>query len=277
MDHDPFNEKKFRNFLQTNWVGNHFIYLSETDSTNYFLKKLPLDESPHGTVVLSDTQSAGRGQYGKKWVSDPCANLTFSVLFRTHYASRLPLLSLGLAYACLHLLERYIASPIQLKWPNDLIISGKKAGGLLTETTFLGKEPERMVTGIGLNILQTKFPAELYENAVSLCQFTDKTLSRERILAELLAEIEYVYQIWLKQPTLLRGLIQQKMIGYGTWLKISLCNIIQPELYKFIGINEQGELLLLNEQLDVHTFSYEQVRIITGSQAVSDSTSAVSA
>lgn len=276
MDHVPFNEEKFRGFLHTEWVGKPFVYLSEIDSTNRFLKQFTKDQAPHGIVVLSDYQTDGKGQYGREWISDPCANLTFSLLLRPDHGNALPLLSLGAAYATLTVLERYSSEPVCLKWPNDLIISGFKVGGILTETVFLGSVPERMITGIGLNLFQADFPARLKGKVISLSQIARKPFSREKILAELLQEMEYLYKTWHLQPTLLRGLIQQKLLGYGDWVKIALFGEIQPDSYKFIGINERGELLLLNEQLDVHTFSYEQIRIITGSQGVSETTEAVS-
>lgn len=276
MDHAPFKEEKFKGYLQTEWVGKPFIYLPETDSTNRYLKQLKESQAPHGTVVLSDLQSDGKGQYGREWISDACANLTFSILFRPDQANALPLLSLGVAYAALMVLERYSSEPVCLKWPNDLMISGFKVGGVLSETVFLGCVPERMITGIGLNLFQTDFPDGLKGKVISLSQIGRKPFSREKILAELLQEMEYLYKTWHLQPILLRGLIQQKLLGYGDWVKIALFGEIQPDSYKFIGINERGELLLLNEQLDVHTFSYEQIRIITGSQGVSETTEAVS-
>ncbi|TVQ66012.1 MAG: biotin--[acetyl-CoA-carboxylase] ligase [Balneolaceae bacterium] len=268
MDTGPFNEEEFLLFLQTEWVGKHFISLPVSDSTNSYLKELPQCDSPHGSVVFSDHQKKGRGQYGKRWVSEPCANLSFSVIFRPECANALPLLTLGCAYASLTVFERYSSESLVLKWPNDLLASGLKLGGLLTESVFMGMFPERVVVGIGLNLFQTTFPGDLSETAISLSQLSDKPFSREKILAELLQEIEFVYSFWKQQPSLLRGLVQKKMEGYGSWVRISVHNELQEEPYKFIGISERGELLMLNEQLDVHTFSYEQVRIITGSEGI---------
>lgn len=264
-----FDVNRFRHLLQTSWLGSEFVYIEKTDSTNSYLKQIPSAELAHGAVALADYQSKGRGQYDRKWESEPYKNLTFTVAFRPKSGSRLNLLSLAMAYSAASTLETYIAEPVHLKWPNDIIVRGKKMGGLLTECTFNGSKPDRVLIGLGLNIRNQKFSSEVADLAISFQEVSESDISREELLNEILLGFENIYQKWHKQDEKLRQMISKKLLGYGEWVRISINDIIPNQKFKLVGVNQKGELMMLNEQLDVNTFTYEQVRIITGNQGIS--------
>lgn len=268
---DKFDVETFRHKLQTTWLGSEFIYLEETDSTNSHLKKIPSSELVHGAVVLADHQRKGRGQYERKWESDPCKNLTFTIAFRPKVSNRLNLLSLAVAYSITKTLDDYITEKIYLKWPNDILVGGKKLGGILTECTFNGSKPDRVLIGLGLNIAQNHFSNGIQDTATSFNQVSDVSVSREDLLNEILLGIENVYLRWHKCDEILKQDISKKLVGYGEWVSVSINGVIPNQKFKFIGVNSNGELLMLNEQLDVNKFTYEQVRIITGDKGVSKS------
>ncbi|NBB77363.1 MAG: biotin--[acetyl-CoA-carboxylase] ligase, partial [Bacteroidetes bacterium] len=188
-----FDTERFNHDLQTTWLGRDFIYIEETDSTNSFLKVKSSRELLHGTVALTDHQTRGRGQYERFWESDQGKNLTFTIALRPKEASRLNLLSLASAYAAARALEMHLERAVSLKWPNDLMVGGKKIGGLLTESVFSGEKPDRLLIGIGLNVNQVKFPEKLAHKATSMQLLAAKTYSRETILCDILLEAEQVY------------------------------------------------------------------------------------
>ena len=266
-----FDVEDFCKRLQTSWLGSEFIYLEKTNSTNSYLKNIPSEKLVHGTVVLADHQTKGRGQYEREWEADPYKNLTFTIALRPKASDRLNLLSLAAAYSVTRTLSDYISKPVSLKWPNDIIVDGKKIGGELTECTFNGSNPDRVLIGLGLNIGQKNFSNGLKDSAISLKQIADKPFSREHLLNEILLGIEDVYTRWHRRDEKLQQDISQKLLGYGKWVQISINGIIPNQEFKLIGINTNGELLMLNEQLDVNKFTHEQVRILSGHTRVQKS------
>lgn len=266
-----FDVDLFNHQLQTSWLGHEFIYLEKTDSTNTYLKNIPSPELTHGTVVLADHQVKGRGQYERIWEAEPFKNLTFTIAFRPKTSERLNLLSLAVAYSISRVLSDYVDKQVFLKWPNDILIEGKKVGGLLTECTFNGSKPDRVLIGFGLNVGQTQFSDEIEKKTTSLNKLSSQSCSREKLLNDLLLGIEHAYQRWHKHDETLKRDINNNIVGYGEWVEVSINGVIPNQKFKFIGVNSNGELLMLNEQLDVNKFVYEQVRIITGSQGISES------
>lgn len=266
-----FDVDLFNHQLQTSWLGHEFIYLEKTDSTNSYLKKIPSPELTHGTVVLADHQVKGRGQYERAWEAEPFKNLTFTIAFRPKVSERLNLLSLAVAYSITLVLGEYVNEQFWLKWPNDILIEGKKVGGLLTECTFNGSNPDRVLTGFGLNVGQTQFSNGIEKKATSLHRLSNRPIPREELLNKLLLGIEHAYQRWYKYDETLKRDISKKIVGYGKWVEVSINGVVPNQKFKFIGVNSNGELMMLNEQLDVNKFVYEQVRIITGSKGISES------
>lgn len=268
---EKFNVEYFQQKLQTSWLGSEFIYLEKTDSTNSYLKRVSSSDLIHGTVVLTDHQIKGRGQYERKWQAEPFRNLTLTIAFRPKKSDRLNLLTLAVAYSITKILKLYISEPVNIKWPNDILVGKKKIGGLLTECTFNGSNPDRMLIGLGLNIDQHQFSDGVGKSAVSFNKVSDVSITREDLLVDILIGIENIYQRWHKYDETLKQNISQCLLGYGKWVQVSINGKIPEQKFKFIGINSKGELLMLNEQLDVNNFTYEQVRILADSQRVSKS------
>lgn len=258
----PFHVDDFQNNSLTEWLGREFIYLNEVNSTNSYLKRLRADQFSHGAVVLTDNQTAGRGQYERGWISDPFKNLTFTIALKPEVNLSLTLLTLGCASAISDVLQRYCHDPIRIKWPNDIFVADMKIGGILTESVFMGSRIERVLIGIGINLDQTEIKQLNSYTSCSLAELSQTEFTRENLLSECLQEIESMYEHWLQSnPAMIRS-IHSRLIGYGEWVKLKVYDELLPDTYKCIGVNEKGELLMLNEQLDVDKFSYEQVRIV---------------
>lgn len=109
--------------------------------------------APAGTVVLTDRQTAGRGRGGRAWSSEPAQSLTMTMIERPADADAIGVLSLRIGLRAARILARYAAEPVQLKWPNDLMLSEGKLGGILVEARWRSQSPEWVAIGIGINIV----------------------------------------------------------------------------------------------------------------------------
>lgn len=246
--------------MTTTWLGQEFILLDQVDSSNQYAKKL--NDALPGTVILAEEQTAGKGQHNKAWVTEPGKNLTFSLIFTPSKAERITLLTLACASAIEDVVCKFYDNcSIDLKWPNDVICDGKKIAGLLTEVIYNGNSVEKVIVGIGLNVNQEKFSGELQETATAIKAFTGKDESREQLLCDLLVRIEYNYQRWANSSVDLVREINPKLQGYGEWVTLEVEGKSLSDKKKFLGMNELGALQVLNKELGVDTFSYEQIRV----------------
>ena len=194
---EPFDLSGFKKQLSTQWLGQDFRYFKSLASTNSYLKSLKPDAVEHGTVVLTDNQTHGRGQYDRAWEVQPGQNLTFSIVFKPHNTTGIHALTLACALTVVELVNNLEEEPCaSIKWPNDVLMNQKKVAGLLTETFFLGNTIERLIIGIGLNVNQERYEDELAGKATSICLETGQRKSRERLLNELLRRIEFKYYLW---------------------------------------------------------------------------------
>lgn len=260
-----FNTDLFNEYLATSWLGRSFFFFDELKSTSIYAKDSKEISYTQGALVLAEKQLGGRGQHGRVWQSEPGRNLTFSLIFTPPKAERLTVLTMVCAFALTKVLEEYIgASKTKIKWPNDVYYRHQKIAGLLTEAVHTGSLLDRVVIGIGLNVNQTNYKGSLLDHATSLKAICNQEFEREKLLADILIHIENCYQKWISYDIGMLREINKKLIGYGEWVKLEIDEELSDELVKFLGINESGELQVLNKELEVNTFSYEQVRIKPG-------------
>lgn len=261
-----FDIPLFRQHLSTQWLGQSLSYFEELESTNSHVKKLSSDEVSHGLVCLTDNQTRGRGQYERKWESQPALNLTFSMVFQPPVTGRFHVLTLACALAVVEFLEHDLLNgspPVCIKWPNDVMINGRKLAGLLTETVFSGNKLDRVVIGMGLNVNQEEFSPELEGKATSLRLEKGEPLSREQLLGDILMRVEYKYNLWERQKSELLKSINRNIKGYGQWVGLQVDGDFKRDTYKLLGINEKGQLLMLNQDGGIESFSYEQIQLVT--------------
>ncbi|MQA90904.1 MAG: biotin--[acetyl-CoA-carboxylase] ligase [Gemmatimonas sp.] len=181
--------------LRSIW-GVPAVYLfAAVGSTNDIARRLGEQGAATGTLVLAEEQRAGRGRGGKSWSSPRGLGLWLSLIHRPPtgaWIGQLPLrIAIGTAAALDHWCE---PKPVGVKWPNDLILDGKKVGGILCEGTWEKGELRHMVIGIGLNLLQGRddFPPQIRERATSLRAATGQPISRFDVATELLDRLQPV-------------------------------------------------------------------------------------
>ncbi len=187
--------------LTTETLGRDFHYVERTGSTNTLLDALAQGGAAEGSVVVAGEQSAGKGRMARGWFSPPGGGIYFSLLLRPEVTinsvSGLPLV-LGLAVS--KLCDRWVGEKAALvKWPNDVLIGGRKCCGILCEMRGDPDRVEYVVAGIGLNvnIAEEEFPAEVRERAIALGTAAGRELPRAEMLADLLLLIERYYREWL--------------------------------------------------------------------------------
>jgi BirA family transcriptional regulator, biotin operon repressor / biotin---[acetyl-CoA-carboxylase] ligase len=158
-------------------IGHTFIELQSVDSTNnYAMAKVHAGLALHGTIFFAHEQFAGKGQRGKNWSAKPGENITMSIVLQPAFLSINQQFLLGacIAVACYDFLHEYLTDNIFIKWPNDLYLRDRKAGGILIENILHGNNWQYAIAGIGININQEMFDKHL-PNPVSLKQVTGKT------------------------------------------------------------------------------------------------------
>lgn len=182
-----------------------FRVLSETDSTNSACRRLALEGAPDGTVVLADCQTAGRGRRGRSFQSPAGKGLFFSILWRPDCAPEqlLPLTALSAVAVC-RAIRQVCGAQAQIKWPNDLVHSGRKLAGILTEMALEGESGHvsHVVVGIGVNVHQrlTDFDGEVAQIATSLDLALGGSVCRAQLAAALLEEMDILRREVLFAP-----------------------------------------------------------------------------
>jgi len=175
----------------------HFFKI---DSTNSVAMRLGESGEQHGAVVLAEEQTAGRGRAGRSWASEKSAGIYCSVLLRPPIPpAQAPLLTLVAGLAARDAAAEDLDTLPDIRWPNDLLVGGRKFCGILTE---MHAEPDRVhyaVVGIGMNVNQTKMPDELADIATSLRIETDKVHSRLELLIRLLRHLDRYYNQFLAE------------------------------------------------------------------------------
>lgn len=175
-------------------LGCEIIVLPETDSTNNYAKELASGGAVHGTVVIAEKQTGGKGRLGRRFESPSGSGLYTSVIVRpTFDISFAPLITSAAAVVVAEAVEKLCGHETAIKWVNDIYMNGRKICGILTEATLdlESKKLDCAVIGIGINVLESDFPEELKTKATSIESETGIRLDRNKLCGELLGRLEY--------------------------------------------------------------------------------------
>jgi BirA family biotin operon repressor/biotin-[acetyl-CoA-carboxylase] ligase len=186
--------------LKTRYLKGPIHHFETLPSTNDLAKELGSREAPEGTLVVAESQSRGRGRLGREWDSPPGLGLYVSLLLRPPLPpTEMPRLTLTTAVAVVRALKRAAGVAPGIKWPNDLLLDGKKVGGILTEMETESDRIRHLVVGLGLNVNNRRFPPPLDLTATSLALAAGSSFSRRLILQAWLEEFEALYDLFLHQ------------------------------------------------------------------------------
>ena len=193
---DRLDISRIREDLKCSVFGDRIVYHEVTDSSNLRAKELAGAGAPHGTVVIAEEQLAGKGRLDRKWVSPKGRNLMFSVLLRPELrVDPVFFLTMLLALSARNVLKETMDIVAQVKWPNDIYISGKKVGGMLAEFSVCENRVEHVIIGLGLNVNwhPKDNPAILY-SCTSLQGETGFAVERSSLLVKVLLQFEKYYE-----------------------------------------------------------------------------------
>jgi BirA family transcriptional regulator, biotin operon repressor / biotin---[acetyl-CoA-carboxylase] ligase len=221
---DVLSPTLLRRRLRESVFSKRIYHFFKTGSTNEVAFDLGHAGEPHGAVVLAEEQTAGRGRAGRRWHSEKTSGIYLTVLLRPPISPMLaPLLTLVAGLAVRDAILEEIELAPDLRWPNDLLLAGKKFCGILTE---MHAEPDRIhfvVVGIGMDVNHAAMPAELAGGATSLRMVTGKTHSRLEIVVRLLRHLETYYNRFLAEgpPPILARFTEVSGYARGRRVRIS--------------------------------------------------------
>jgi len=229
--------------LKGSLFGKHIYHFFKTDSTNRVALELGHADEPEGAVVLAEEQSAGRGRAGHSWHSERAAGIYVTLLLRPKLAPvQAPLLTMMAGLSAHAAVEAVTGLPVDLKWPNDLMVRGKKAGGILTEMHADPVEVRFVAVGMGLNVNQEKFPVELAGTATSLRIETGKIQSRMELLVRLLREFESDYNLFVREGVASVVKRFEVLSSYAHGKRVRVTNGSESYLGTTVGLGPEGLL-----------------------------------
>ena len=235
------------------------IHKEITDSTSNDISRLALEGAPEGCVVTADMQTAGKGRRGRSWETEAGTSLLFSLLLRPRLApDTAPQITLLMAMAVTRAVRELLGLQAQIKWPNDVVVNGKKVCGILTEMQLKDGTIDYVVVGTGVNVNQTSIPVELENSATSLLLEKERVLAdseckesvkgmcldRNALLESILEVFEEYYEIFFQKQNFsdLMKEYNESLVSLDKEVKV-----LDPK-GEFTGIskgiNEKGELLV---------------------------------
>jgi len=216
-------EREIRAHLQTKHFGKNLYCFDTIDSTNTFARSLKEKDAPHGTLVVADEQTAGKGRQERQWRSQKGKNLLFSLILKPAFPQeKIRLLPFATALAAADAVEMETGCSVECKWPNDLLVARKKVAGMLIETTMQDEVVKNAILGIGINVNQTVFADDLKEKATSLRLHSSKDFDRVHLLCEVLGELENRYdQLEQFSSQLLLDEWKQRATMFGTTITLA--------------------------------------------------------
>ncbi|MBQ8507732.1 MAG: biotin--[Clostridia bacterium] len=235
-----------RQFLLPGEIGNEIEFHEEIGSTNNRARELALQGAPHGTVVLAESQSAGRGRFDRVFHSPKGSGVYFSCILRPEIpAEKAVLLTPMAAVAVARAMEKCADVKAGIKWVNDVYIGGRKACGILCESSmdFASGRMRHVVMGVGVNVGFMEFPDELKEKATSIANECGQAVSRNRFTAELINELNRLY------AQLEDGAFMQEYRARSNVIGREVQVLRGGESYpaKVLGISDEGDLIVETE------------------------------
>lgn len=258
---DIVTPSEIKNGLNTHQLGHHVVFLNEVDSTNEEAKRQGTAGAPHGTLCLAERQTDGKGRLGRNWVSTPGDGVWMSLLLRPNLAPfEVTQITLLAGLATCRAIRSLTGCDALIKWPNDIVIGGRKVVGILTEMAAQAECIDYLVVGIGINVNHSKFPEELAQKATSLSMETGKKWTRSRLVQEVLVEMEDLYDSFLTEMTSAFLDDYRKLcVSLGKQVRVQRGSTTLQGTA--IDINTRGELIIKTSQGQQATINSGEVSV----------------
>ena len=259
---DVMSKAEIESLMDTKWAGSNVVYYDEIDSTNNRAKKAGDNKAPHGTLFVADMQVAGKGRRGRVWQSPAGSSIYMTILLYPEISPlKAPQLTLVMAIAVAEGIKEVTGLDTKIKWPNDIVVNGRKICGILTEMSTEIDYINHVVIGAGINVNQDDFPEDIRKTASSLKMELGKQVKRSELIAAIMKSFEKDYEIFVKTEDLsgLQELYNSMLVNLDRDVKV-----LEPgneyEAHA-LGINKTGELI-------VRTAEGEEKEIYAGEVSV---------
>ncbi|WP_100010813.1 biotin--[acetyl-CoA-carboxylase] ligase [Lentibacillus sediminis] len=242
--------------LDTAWIGKNLLHKETVASTQLIAHEKARENTVHGTVVIADEQTKGKGRMDRSWHSAKGKGIWMSIILRPSISPSLaPQLTLMTATVLADVLHKHTGKNPQIKWPNDILFNGKKIAGILTEMQAEQDQIQYLVIGIGLNVNHSsaELPAELEGRASSLKLETGKNWQIQSLIQEILTTFEQAFDLYMEKG--FRDVKQKwESYGYKVGRTISIKTMRDHWKGTFLGIAEDGALLATDKNGETEKF-----------------------
>lgn len=242
---DVMSKAEIESLMDTKWAGSNVVYYDEIDSTNNRAKEAGDNKAPHGTLFVADMQVAGKGRRGRVWQSPAGSSIYMTILLYPEIPPlKAPQLTLVMAIAVAEGIKEVTGLDTKIKWPNDIVVNGRKICGILTEMSTEIDYINHVVIGAGINVNQDDFPEDIRKTASSLKMELGKQVKRSELIAAIMKSFEKDYEIFVKTEDLsgLQELYNSMLVNLDRDVKV-----LEPgneyEAHA-LGINKTGELIV---------------------------------
>ena len=240
---DIFTAEELESRMCTEWAGRKLVFYESTGSTNIQAKLLAEEGAPSGTLVVAEQQTQGRGRRGRTWASPAGRNLYFTLLLKPDFVpDKASMLTLVMAIAVQSAITEVCGIKAGIKWPNDIVVNGKKVTGILTEMSVQGEYIQHVVIGVGINVKEQEFIPELEGKAASLEQELGRQGSRAALLEKIMEFFEADYALFTQKQnlSLLMEAYNAALVNCGR--EVRVLDPAGEYTGMAQGINEKGEL-----------------------------------
>ena len=239
------DKERLEHELKTEWAARNLCCFDAVDSTNLELIRLAKEGAPHGTLVIADSQMAGKGRMGRKWISPPGSGIWMSLLLRPEISPQsASMLTLVAALAVVEGIRGETGLNPQIKWPNDVVLEGRKICGILTEMSTEAGAIRYVIPGIGINVNMTEFPPELTETAASLRMVLGRPLKREPLIVRVMEAFEKYYARFLETEDLSGLMEEYNRCSVNLGRQVRVLDGASPYQGEAMGIDSQGSLVV---------------------------------
>lgn len=243
---DDIHAEQIKKLLTTIWLGKNTVYFKELESTQQKAHLLAKDGAEHGTVILTNDQTKGKGRLGRTWYAEKGKGIWLSMILRPSFGYQLaPTITLVTALSIVETLEKLYGIKASIKWPNDVFIDGKKCAGILTEIHGEQDQIHYLIIGIGINTHKMEFVSrsEIEKIVISLEEKINQTPKRNELIIKLLEIFENNFERFVKEGfNPFFPLYNERLYGKGR--KITVNQFAQRIEGTIIEVDPQGYLLL---------------------------------
>lgn len=242
---DVMTEAELESLKNTQWAGCEIYCFDSIDSTNTKAKELAEAGHPSGTLVVADQQTLGRGRRGRSWESPAGTGIFMTLMLKPDInPNNASMLTLVAAMATARAITEVTGEAAQIKWPNDIVMNGKKVVGILTEMSAQFDYINHIVVGIGINVHNEEFPEEIAKTASSLLLECGHQIHRASLIEAFLEEFERLYAVYLETEDMsgLQKEYDSLLVNRGRQVRV--LDPKEPFEGKAMGITKKGELIV---------------------------------